>query len=358
MLLCFFPDAGRQSAGTTEFASFDATRSQLNDMTTCFACGRRPISPASTRWRRPSLSVQLPRTGRRRGSRADARGGRRWLFRRSDRSSRRRCSKAPRSSWCRSPAPGSTASTRRALNRLGIPVANVPGGSNGALAEYAVTDRFDAAAALRLGRRRDQARQLRRFPRQLVADNLAGIEGLLVGVVGLGMIGLAVAQAFAKAGCRICYFDPAPADPLAAQAMGAEADAARRTAAQRRRGNVCMCRLLPATTGLIGASQLASMKKDAVLIQASRGGIVDEQALADCLRSGHLGGAAVDVYSTEPPAADNPLLTLDGEAAQRLLLTPHIAGVTRQSSAFLFRTAWENVERVIVKGAPPLYRAN
>jgi glycerate dehydrogenase len=115
--------------------------------------------------------------------------------------------------------------------------------------------------------------------------------------------------------------------------------------------------LLPATTGLIGAKELASMKKDTVLIQASRGGIVDEQALADCLRAGHLGGAAVDVYSTEPPTPDNPLLKLDGEAASRLLLTPHIAGITRQSAAFLFRSAWQNVERVLVQGAAPQHRA-
>jgi phosphoglycerate dehydrogenase-like enzyme len=65
----------------------------------------------------------------------------------------------------------------------------------------------------------------------------------------------------------------------------------------------------------------------------------------------------VDVYATEPPAADNPLLTLDGEAGQNLLLTPHIAGVTRQSSAFLFRSAWENVERVLVRNETPLCRA-
>ena len=58
------------------------------------------------------------------------------------------------------------------------------------------------------------------------------------------------------------------------------------------------------------------MKQGAVLIQAARGGIVDEAALAASLSSGHLGGAAVDVYSTEPPAADNPLLTLSGEAAR------------------------------------------
>jgi phosphoglycerate dehydrogenase-like enzyme len=99
------------------------------------------------------------------------------------------------------------------------------------------------------------------------------------------------------------------------------------------------------------------MRKDAVLIQASRGGVVDEQALADSLRAGHLGGAAVDVYSTEPPPPDNPLLKLVGAPAERLLLTPHIAGVTRQSAAFLFRTAWQNVERVVVSDAAPLYRA-
>jgi phosphoglycerate dehydrogenase-like enzyme len=103
---------------------------------------------------------------------------------------------------------------------------------------------------------------------------------------------------------------------------------------------------------MIGAAQLARMKPGAVLIQASRGGVVDEAALAARLQSGELGGAAVDVYSTEPPPADNPLLALTGDAAQRLLLTPHIAGVTRQSSAFLFRSAWENVARVLIHGEP------
>jgi phosphoglycerate dehydrogenase-like enzyme len=114
--------------------------------------------------------------------------------------------------------------------------------------------------------------------------------------------------------------------------------------------------LLPATQNLIGARELSRMKPDAVLIQASRGGIVDEAALAASLSSSHLAGAAVDVYSTEPPAADNPLLGLSGEAAQRLLLTPHIAGVTRQASAFLFRSAWRNVERVLIGREPPLNR--
>ena len=87
------------------------------------------------------------------------------------------------------------------------------------------------------------------------------------------------------------------------------------------------------------------MKPGAVLIQASRGGVVSEAALVQALQNGQLGGVAVDVYSTEPPAADNSLLALQGEAASRILFTPHIAGVTRQSTAFLCRAAWRNVER-------------
>jgi phosphoglycerate dehydrogenase-like enzyme len=107
---------------------------------------------------------------------------------------------------------------------------------------------------------------------------------------------------------------------------------------------------------MIGADQLSRMKQGAVLIQASRGGIVEEAALAASLSSGHLGGAAVDVYSMEPSTVENPLLKLSGEAAARLLLTPHIAGVTRQASAFLFRAAWNNVERTLVHGQPPQNR--
>ena len=244
-----------------------------------------------------------------------------------------------------------------ALTQSGIPIANVPGGSNSALAEYAV-----AVSSLLLRRFGWADAEIKRgnyaaYRARLIADNLAGLEGLLIGVVGLGTIGLAVARAFAEANCRVCYYDPAPADPQAARNLGAQAMPLDELLQSADVVTVHVP-LIPATQGLIGAKQLASMKKGAILVQASRGGIVDETALADSLRSGHLGGAAVDVYSTEPPSADNPLLGLDGEAGQRLLLTPHIAGVTRQSAAFLFRTAWQNVERVLIKGEAALYRAN
>ena len=241
-----------------------------------------------------------------------------------------------------------------ALKKAGIPVCNVPGGSNSAVSEWAVT-----SASLLLRRMMWSSHEIRAgrydaFRKRMLADNLAGLEGQLVGVVGLGVIGMAVAQTFHRMGARIAYFDPAPRDRDALAAMKAEQLSLDELLKQ---SDVVTLHvpLLPATQGLIDAGKLALMKPTAILVNGSRGGIVDEAALKAALEAGKLGGAAVDVYSTEPPTPDNPLLNVQGEGAERLLLTPHIAGVTRQSAAFLFRASWDNVVRVL-KGEAPLNR--
>jgi phosphoglycerate dehydrogenase-like enzyme len=227
-----------------------------------------------------------------------------------------------------------------AMEKLGVAVANVAGGSNSALADYCV------AAALNLLRRMSWASSEIRngnyatFRAAMIAASLRGLDGLTVGIVGFGNIGRSVAQAFKSMGSEIVYFDPLVEESAVPAELGA-----------RR-----LEPLIPATENLIGEAELAHMKPDAVLINAARGGIVDEAALAAQLTSGALGGAAVDVYSTEPPEMSNPLLSLTGEAADRLLLTPHIAGITRQSWAGLFEAAWANVVRVINDGEAPLNR--
>jgi phosphoglycerate dehydrogenase-like enzyme len=240
------------------------------------------------------------------------------------------------------------------LKKLGISAANVPGGSNAAVAEYAVTTasillrRFSwADAEIRAGHYRE-------FRARMLTDNLAGLEDLTVGVVGFGIIGVAVAEAFFKRGGQILFYDPVPRDPEIIESLSAQSVSLEEVL---KLSDVISLHvpLLPSTQGMIGAKQLAMMKADAVLIQSSRGGIVDETALADCLNSGRLGGVAIDVYSTEPPQATNPLFALQGDAARRILFTPHIAGVTRQSAAFLFRSAWRNVARVLIEDQPPLH---
>jgi len=238
------------------------------------------------------------------------------------------------------------------MKSLGIAVANVPGGSSTAIAEYAVS------SALSLLRRTVWADgELRRgnyaeARSRMLAASLQGIEGLTVGVVGLGVIGVTVARAFHAMGANIVYHDAVARDPELIAGLGAEAMT---LPDLLETSDVVTLHvpLLPSTRSLIGDDELKRMKVGSILINAARGGVVDEPALAGQLASGHLGGAAVDVYSSEPPAPDNPLFLLDREAGSRLILTPHIAGVTKQSWVFLFRSAWQNVERVLLQGEPP-----
>lgn len=238
------------------------------------------------------------------------------------------------------------------LKALEIPVANVPGGSNDAVAEYAVScasvllRRFlQTSVAIRGG-------EYSAVRTRLLSENVEGLQGLLVGIVGMGEIGRAVAHRFKQAGGRIVFFDPAVADASLAADLAAEA---LNLDDLLSRADVVSLHvpLVDTTKNLIDAKRLSSMKPGAILIQASRGGIVDESALAARLESGHLGGAAVDVYSSEPPTVGNPLLRLSETAAQRMILTPHIAGVTKQSWTFLFQSAWENVMRVLIDNQPP-----
>jgi (S)-sulfolactate dehydrogenase len=102
--------------------------------------------------------------------------------------------------------------------------------------------------------------------------------------------------------------------------------------------------LLRETRHLISAGRIARMKRGAVLVNTSRGGVVDELALADALKSGHLGGAALDVFESEPlPAAS----ALGG--VPNLILTPHIAGVTRESNARVSALIAERVAAALVR---------
>ena len=242
-----------------------------------------------------------------------------------------------------------------ALTKLGIPVANVAGGSNGAVAEYVVTTASTLLRRFAWADAEVKAGNYAKYRARMLTDNLSGIDGLLVGLIGFGTIGRAVAKALHGMGAKLCFYDPAAVDASLAASLGAQSVSLDELIATCDVISLHVP-LIPATQNLIGAKELARMKKGVILIQAARGGIVDEAALAASLSSGHLGGAAVDVYSTEPPSADNPLLRVSGEAASRLLLTPHIAGVTRQSSAFLFRSSWQNVERVLLQNQPPISR--
>jgi glycerate dehydrogenase len=110
------------------------------------------------------------------------------------------------------------------------------------------------------------------------------------------------------------------------------------------------CPLTDATRHLIGAAELAAMKPGALLINTARGGLVDEAALADALRAGHIGGAGFDVLSEEPPR-DNPLLAADLLDAGNFILTPHVAWSSGEAMQALADQLIGNIE-AFAAGAP------
>ena len=107
--------------------------------------------------------------------------------------------------------------------------------------------------------------------------------------------------------------------------------------------------LLPSTSGMLGREQFARMKPGAIVINTSRGPVLDEAALVEALQSGHLGGAGLDVYAVEPTPPDNPLFQLEN-----VVLSPHMAAHTDDALKAMSMIA-EDVLRVL-EGQEPLYR--
>lgn len=239
------------------------------------------------------------------------------------------------------------------LAALGIHLANTPGGSANAVAEYVIAT---VSAFLRqLPGSTDAIRSghYARLRARIISSGLDEIGGLTVGIVGLGTIGQVVAARCLALGAKVMYFDPASPERV----RGAcQVDMAGLLAG----ADVVTLHvpLTQATLHLIGKTELETMQPGTIIVNAARGGVVDEFALARALEQGRIGGAVVDVLSTEPPARDNPLLSLAGDAADRLILTPHIAGVTRQSWARMFRMAWDNVESFLCRGQRPRHVVN
>ena len=106
------------------------------------------------------------------------------------------------------------------------------------------------------------------------------------------------------------------------------------------------CPLTPQTEKLVNAEKLAIMKQTAILINTSRGPVVDEAALADALNNGQIAGAAADTLSIEPPKADNPLLT-----AKNCFITPHLAWATVEAKGRLVDVIVNNI-KAFAEGAP------
>ena len=170
---------------------------------------------------------------------------------------------------------------------------------------------------------------------------LLELDGLTLGIIGFGRIGAAVGTIGAAMGMRVI------ATPPRSRPLPPGVEAASMDAVFSQSDVISLhCPLTAETRGLVNEARLTSMKPTAFLINTARGPLVDEAALAQALNTGRIAGAGLDVLSTEPPAAENPLLT-----ARNCILTPHLAWATRAARSRLMAVTVENV-RAFLSGAP------
>ncbi|NGM83712.1 hydroxyacid dehydrogenase [Paenibacillus sp. 7124] len=208
-----------------------------------------------------------------------------------------------------------------AAARRDIPVVTAGSANASSVAEYVIAAIFHSAR--RLGEAADSVRSGGWLRQQFT---LHEIEGKTLGLIGVGEIGRRTGDRAKALGMNVLGFDPRfEQDGDAAAETGIIHAAFNRVLAESDYVSLHLP-LLPSTRGLIGASALNQMKASAVLINTSRGGVVDEDALAATLSANKLAGAVLDVLSQEPPRKDHPLLALP-----TCTITPHIAGLTQES---------------------------
>jgi phosphoglycerate dehydrogenase-like enzyme len=215
-----------------------------------------------------------------------------------------------------------------------IAVCNMPGTNSQAVAEVTV---MLMLAALRRAVAFDaQTRAGRGWALEPADfDRVGEIAGRTVGLVGYGAVGRLIAPIVKAIGAKVLYTDIAPVPDAEAEwrelsALLAEADIVS-----------LHVPLTDETDRMIDAQALSSMKRGAVLVNAARGGLVDQDALVEALRSGQLLAAGLDTFAAEPVAPDNPLLKLDN-----VVLMPHVAWLTPETIGRSIGIAVENSRRV------------
>ncbi|NLV23515.1 MAG: D-glycerate dehydrogenase [Deltaproteobacteria bacterium] len=233
-----------------------------------------------------------------------------------------------------------------AAARLGIPVANTKGANANAVAELTFSLMLNCVRRTADAHRYIREQNWQSGDSGELPETFTGTElrNKLLGIIGLGDIGRRVAAIGAGFGMKVCFYDPnlSGAPPVEAAAcrcprldsLLAEADIVSVHAP-----------LTAATRNLLNGERLRLMKASAVLIVTSRGGIVDEEALADMLERRELSAAGLDVFSNEPLENGSRLAFLDN-----VVLTPHIGGSTAESVA--------NISSILMEQAAAVFSGN
>lgn len=231
-----------------------------------------------------------------------------------------------------------------AARRAGVTVTNVPSYSTASVAQHAIALLLAAVNDIAAYSAETAAGHWCKCPDFSYRRNdWLELAGKTFGVVGMGHIGHATANIAAALGMNILAATSKPADSLPA---GYEKAAGIDDLFRRADVVSLHCPLTPDTAALVNSTRLALMKRGSIVINTSRGAVVDEQAVAQALKSGQLKAFCADVLSNEPPCSDNPLVGVPGA-----IITPHIAWASSEARSRLMDTAVDNL-RAYVDGKP------
>lgn len=224
-----------------------------------------------------------------------------------------------------------------------IPVCNMPGTNSRAVVEMALLlmlaclrrlPLLDRATREGSGWKLDSALQ----------DSYRELAEKTIGIVGFGAVGKLLRPILQAMGARVIYTDLKP--------NAEDAEGFRELPDLLREADIVSLHvpLTSATSNLLDRHRLAMMRPGSILINTARGGLVERSALYESLKSGHLGAAGLDVFSTEPVPADEPLLQLDN-----VVVAPHVAWLTTETLERSLKVAVENCRR-LAEGEPLLHR--
>lgn len=228
--------------------------------------------------------------------------------------------------------------------KKGIPVANIAGANTLAVAEHTIMLMLGCLKKLTLSHEKTKRGEWAQDEMEI--HGVFELFGKTVGIIGAGLIGKEVAKRAKPFGPHMIYYDVNRLSKEEEEELGvtyrplddliAESDVI-----------TIHAPLTPQTENMISADRITAMKTNAIIINASRGAIVDEAALARALKEGRIRGAGLDVFSQEPISPKNPILD-----APNTILTPHIAGATNESRMRIINLTIDNVLSVLTGKEP------
>ncbi len=226
-----------------------------------------------------------------------------------------------------------------AARELGITVCNVAGYSQVAVAEHAFMMMISLMHRLPLYEAQVRAGEWQKSPFfTIFGAPIFELKGKVLGIAGKGSIGTQLAQYAESFGMQVLFAERKDATEIRAGYQPFKTVLARSDVFSLH------LPLTESTQNIISYDELTQMKPGAILINVSRGGLVDEEALAQALRENRIGGAGVDVLTTEPPKADHPLLAND---LGNFILTPHTAFASEESLSTLVHLLVNNINQFV-----------